>query len=406
MNARKIKITLLIILAVFLVGISTVYFKYQKVSKLVADTINTRLNKKVKRKINFGKIGFSILEGIIIHDAAASHSYGTSKENFFTARKVILTPELIPLLKNKIFFKKVEFINSEFKIKREINGKWNFEDLLLLLPETTKGLYLTWNTKELIFVDSNAEIEDKVSQTVFSLENSDLGIYHYSSFGGNFKFSLEGDFKTAFSNNLLQGEMEIESNANFEYSGLSSSFGKIILGDVIFNEITLEKSELEWKLFGMRKKIPERNCFAAFKVNNIFIPSHNPVVKQYIIKPLENFSSVLGKKLPEIEDVQIEKLSVNASLKDKTLNISEFNLDTNFLDLKYNFQIDTDKKTINLKLLTKLGTDKFEIMANGAVYNPEIKPELSYTARTRFVSLLKSLSDKLNKFLYGEGKNE
>ena len=149
MNFTRTRLLLAVLLLAAAAAGGFAYFKYRSFSRYLAAQIGGQAGKKLGREVKFKSISFSPLKGVVIKEACVSRRPDFSKGNFFCAEKTIIRPELGALLKNKLYFSRVAFDKPVLKV-REKGGRWDFEDLLALLPDTDKGLYLTWNASELV----------------------------------------------------------------------------------------------------------------------------------------------------------------------------------------------------------------------------------------------------------------
>ena len=372
------------------------YFKYQKISHYLIDQLSGQASKKLGRQIKFRAISFSPLSGIIIKDACVSRRPDFSKGSIFCAQKTVIRPQLAALLKNQVYFSRISLEKPVIKV-RERNGEWDFADLLALLPKTDKGLYLTWNASELTMKDAALEADLETSGMSLALENANLKLDHYSSFGGNFGLSADGLVKTAVKGKLLSAEVKFRTEANFEYAGLSSAKGNFSADHAAYGAITLEKLNADWSFFNMLKPLAQRNYSATLTAENLVVPGQENAARDGVSKGLELFSSAMGRSAPKIEDIEMRSLSAAFRLKDSALSVSDIALRTNFMDLDSGITINGPAKTADASIEAVIGSNKLKMAASGPMSAPQIKPVLSDTLSTKFKDALAGIEASLLK---------
>ena len=393
-KARLSKIIAALSLLVILGATLLIYIKYRRFSDYLTGRINSAAGQKLGREIRFRKISFSPLKGVIIDDACVSRRPSFKAGEFFCARRTIISPELRTLLKNQVYFSRVAFTDPVFKL-RESAGRWDFEDLLALLPKTTQGLYITWNAKELALENARLEVRMDTSGRDFTLENSDLKLLHYSSFGGNYTAEFKGLLKSAIAGKLLSSGVSLKASANFDYGGLASLKGSFEAADASYGAITLSALRADWELFNMRSGTKEKNYSARLEADNLFIPgSENPGIKA-LEKGLELFSSVMGKAVPRMEDIEARKIKAAFSLKNSVISLKDIKIASNLLDLNADLAFDGAARSTDSRLEAKIGTNELKLAAVGPLARPEITPELSITLNEKLTSALKSLNELL-----------
>ena len=396
MNFTRFKVIAAALLLFVAGGGAVAYFKYQKISHYLIDQLNGQASKKLGRQIKFRAISFSPLGGIIIKDACVSRRPDFSKGNFFCAEKTVIRPQLAALMKNRVYFSKVAFEKPVLKV-RERNGEWDFADLLALLPKTDKGLYLTWNASELTMTNAVLEADLETSGLSLALENANLKLTHYSSFGGNYGLSADGLVKTAVKGKLLSSEVKFNTDANFDYGGLSSTKGTFSADHTAYGAITLDKLTADWSLFNMRKPVAEKNYSVALKAENLLVPGHENAARDGVAKGLELFSSAMGRAAPKIDDIEMRSLSAAFRLNDSSLAVSGIALRTNFMDLDAGITINGPARTADASLEALIGSNKLKLAASGPMNAPEIKPVLSDTLSAKFKDALAGVEASLLK---------
>lgn len=372
------------------------YFKYKQISDYLITQIGGQSAKKLGRQVKFGGISFSPLGGVVITDACVSRRPDFSKGNFFCAARTVIRPQFIALLRNQVYFSKIAFERPVLKV-RERGGVWDFADLLALLPETRKGLYLTWNASELTMTDAVLEADLETSGLSLALENADVALEHYSSFGGGYALSAGGLVKTALKGKLLAAEVELNAKANFDYGGLSSSKGSFGAGNISFGAMTLENLGVEWNLFNIRKPLAEKNYSVTLTAEKLFIPGHENPLKAGVSKCLALFSAAMGRPAPKIDDIEMAALNAAFRLDNSVLTFSDLALRTNFMDLYAGLAIDGPERTAEASIDAAIGSSKIKLSASGPLASPEIKPALSATLSEKFKEALRSIENGLLK---------
>ena len=418
MKTRLSKIIAALVLLVFLGGVLFVYARYKQFSGYLIGRINsaadiargprqaivTAAGQKLGREIRFKKISFSPLKGIIIENACVSRRPSFKAGEFFCARRTVIRPELRALLKNQVYFSRVAFMDPVFKL-RESAGRWDFEDIIALLPKTTQGLYVTWNTKELALENARLEVSMGTSGRDFALENSNLKLLHYSPFGriksghplcgGNYTAEFKGLLKSAIAGKLLSSGVSLKTSANFDYGGLASLKGSFEADNASYGAITLAALRADWELFNIRSKTKEKNYSARLEAENLFIPGSENSGLKTLTKGLEFFSAVMGKPVPRIEDIEAQKLKAVFSLKNSVISLKDIKIDSNFLNLNADLAFDSAARSTESRLEARIGPNKLKFAAVGPLAGPEITPELSTTLNEKLTSALKSLNELL-----------
>lgn len=369
-----------------------VYVKYSRFSGYLISRINSAAGQKLGREIRFKKISFSPLKGIIIDDACVSRRPSFKTGEFFCARQTIIRPELRALLKKQVYFERISFTDPVFKL-RENAGRWDFEDLIAMLPKTTQGLYITWNTKELTLENARVEVSMTTSGRDLVFENSDLKLLHYSSFGGNYTAEFKGLLKSAVAGKLLSSLIDIKTSANFDYGGLASLKGSFKADDASYGAITLAAVRADCELFNMRSKAGEKNYSARLEAEKLFIPGSETSAKRTLTGGLELFSAVMGKSVPRIEDIEVKDIKAAFSLKNSVISLKNIEIDSNFLNLKADLAFDGAARSTESRLEAKSGPNELKLTAIGPLARPEITPVFSETLNKKLVSALNSLSE-------------
>lgn len=372
------------------------YFKYKKITSYLVGQIHGQTSKKFGRQVKFKSVSFSPFKGIVIREACVSRRPDFSKGNFFCAAKTVVRPQFAALMRNQVYFSKVSFEKPVLKV-RERGGVWDLADLLALLPETQKGLYLTWNTSELTMKGAVLEADLETSGLSLALENADISLEHHSSFGGNYGLSAEGLVKTVLKGKLLSAEVKLETDANFDYGGLASVKGSLGAENISYGAITLESLKTDWSLFNIRKPLAERNYTVRLAAEKLVIPGQENSVREGVAKGLALFSAAMGKPAPRIEDIEMSSLSAAFRLDDSSLAFKDLALRTNFMDLYAGLAIDGPAKTAEASLNAEIGANKIKMSASGPMASPRILPALSTTLSAKFKEALAGIENSLLK---------
>ena len=393
-RARIVLLTLLLLLA----GAGGfAYFKYKQLSNYVVGQISGQAAKKLGRQVKFKSAAFSPLKGIVIREACVSRRPDFSKGEFFCAAKAVIRPQLGALLRNQVYFSSITLEKPVLKV-RERGGRWDFEDLLALLPDTDKGLYLTWNVSELIMRDAVLEADLETSGLSLALEDADLKLEHYSSYGGNFGLEAEGEVKTLLNGKLLSSSVKLDTEANFEYGGLSSTKGSFKAEDTAYGAMTLDVFKADWTLFNLRKPLAEKNYSVSVSAEKLLAPTLDSSASARIAEAMYLFCRIMGRPAPPVvEDYELHSLNAGFTLNDSKLSFKDVSIKTNFMDLDAALGIDGPAKTADARLKADIGGNKLELSAAGPLKNPELKPLLSATLAEKLRAALFGAEDSLLK---------
>ncbi len=372
------------------------YFKYRKVYAYVMEQVGSQAAKKLGREVKFKSAAFSPLKGIVLKEACVSRLPDFSKGNFFCAAKVVIRPKLGALLRNQVYFSSVYFEKPVIKV-RERGGRWDFADLLALLPDTDKGLYLTWNASELSMRDAVLEADLETSGLSLALEGADLKLEHYSSYGGHFGLEAQGQVKTVLNGKLLSSDVKLETDANFEYGGLSSTKGSFTAETTLYGAMIMEKFSAEWTLFNMRKPLAEKNYSVAAAAEGILVPSLDSAASEKVSEAMLLFSKITGKPLPPVEDYRVDSLKASFYLNDSKLAFRDVSLRTNLISLDAALAIDGPAKTAEAALKAELNGSKLDLSASGPLYKPQLRPLLAATLDAKLKEALRGAENSLLK---------
>lgn len=355
-----------------------VYFKYRTLSAHIADQIGGQASKKLGRQVKFARVSFSPLKGVILRDACVSRRPDFSRGNFFCAEKVVIRPSFAALLKNKVHFSRVAFDKPVLKV-REKGGRWDFEDLLALLPETDKGLYLTWNADELALTDAVLEADMETSGLSLALKDADLRLAHYSSYGGNYSLEAQGLVQTVHDGKLVSAEAELDADLNFDYGGLASTSGSLALSDISYGAASLKRFGANWKLFNIRKPLAEKNYAVSVEAAELLVPTLGSAAGAKVTEAMQLFSRITSKPLPPVEDYRVSSFKAALALDNSRLALKDIALRSDFISLDAALAIDGPAKTAEAGLKAELSGSKLDLSASGPIGSPAVKPLLSYT---------------------------
>lgn len=372
------------------------YFKYRKISAYVVDQIGGQASKKLGRQFRFSSVSFSPLKGIVLRDACLSRLPDFSKGEFFCARKTVIRPQLRALLRNRVYFSSVVLEQPVLKV-RERGGRWDFEDLLALLPETDKGLYLTWNARELAMRGGRVEADLETSGLSLALEDLDLELGHHSSYGGNFGLEAAGLVKTIYKGKLVSAAVSLDTDSNFAYGGLASAKGEFRARDISYGAMTLEALSADWELFNIRKPLAEKNYSVSVAAAGLLLPAQESAARDGVARGLELFAAAMGRPVPRIEDIEMSSFAAAFRLDDSVLALKDVALRTNFMDLDAALTIFGPRREADASLKVAIGSNKLEMSAAGPLRAPRIEPLLSSTLSARFKSALAAAENSLLK---------
>lgn len=385
----------LLLLAAAAAG-AAAYFKYRKFSAYVVDQISGQAARKLGRQVKFSGVSYSPLKGIVLRDACVSRRPDFSKGEFFCAKKTVIRPQLRALLRNRVSFSSVLFEQPVLKV-RERGGRWDFEDLLALLPETSKGLYLTWNASELAMRGGRVEADLETSGLSLALEDLDLKLDHYSSYGGNFGLEAAGLAKTVYGGKLVSAGFSLKTDSNFAYGGLASAKGDFRARDISYGAMTLRSFSAAWDLFNLRKPLGEKNYSVSVNAEGLLLPAQENAARDGVARGLELFSAAMGRTVPSIEDIEMNSFTAAFRLDDSVLAVKDIALRTNFIELDAALTIFGPQRKADASLKAVLGDSRLEMSAAGPLDAPRIKPLLSATLTAKFKSALAAAEDSLLK---------
>jgi len=394
MPLTRARVLLALLLLAAAGALAFTYFKYRKLSAFVVDQIGGQAAKKLGRQVRFSSVAYSPFKGIVLRDACLSRLPDFSKGEFFCAKKTVIRPRLRALLRNRVSFSSVVFEAPVLKV-RERAGRWDFEDLLALLPETDKGLYLTWNASELALRGGRVEADLETSGLSLALEDLDLELGHYSSYGGNFGLEAAGLAKTVYKGKLVSAGFSLKTDSNFAYGGLSSAKGEFRARDISYGAMTLETLSADWDLFNMRKPLGEKNYSVSVAAAGLVLPAQENAARDGVARGLELFSAAMGRTVPKIEDIELSSFTAAFRLDDSVLAVKDIALRTNFMELDAALTIFGPQRKADASLRAVVGDSKLEMSAAGPLGAPRVKPLLSSTLTARFKSALAAAENSL-----------
>lgn len=372
------------------------YFRYRGLSGRVADALGGQAAGTLGRQVRFGGVSFSPLRGVVIKDACVSRRPDFSKGSFFCAEKVVIRPSFAALARNKVRFSRVAFEKPVLKL-REKDGHWDFEDLLALLPDTDKGLHLTWNAEELVMTGATLEADLETSGLSLALEEADLRLAHYSSYGGNYALQAGGRLKTVHNTKLVTAAARLDADLNFDYGGLASTSGRFSAQGIGYGAASLKALRADWKLFKLRKPLAEKNYALALAAEGLLVPQLDGAASARVDEALRLFSRITGKPAPAVEDLEAASLGAVFTLRDSRLAVKDIKLRTNFMALDAALAIDGPGRTADAFLKAELGASRLELSAAGPLQAPRLKPLLSATLAARIKEALLAAENSLLK---------
>ncbi len=394
MRPTRARIFLFSLAALLLCSAALVYFKYRRFAALVTDQAGAQASKRLGREVRLSGVSFSPLSGVIIRGACVSRRPDFSKGSFFCADRIMIRPRLGALLRNRFYLARVELDKPVIKLREE-NGRWDFEDLLALLPRTDKGLHLTWNTTELRLRNASVEADMGTSGLSLSVRNADLDLTHYSAFGGNYSVRASGLISTAAGGRLLSGAAKLDAEANFDYGGLSSTNGSFAATGVSYGAATLGSFNAAWKLFNIRRPLPEKNYSVDAAAADLLVPAHDSQTAGRIAGALRLLSRVTGRQLSFRSDFRAGSLKAAFSLKGSSLSLSGVSLRSDPLSLDAALTINGGARTAEAALDAALGGGRLNLSASGPLARPEIRPLLSSTLEAELRKGLAALENWL-----------
>lgn len=394
MMTTRLRVMIAAALLLFAAGGAGMYFQYKKISGYITEQLSGQAAKKLGRQIKVDKVSFSLLDGITLENACVSRRPDFSKGNFFCAERTVIRPQFSAFIRNKVYFSSISFVKPRLSV-REDNGVWDFADLLALIPDTDKGLYLTWNTSELSMTGAVLEADLHSTGLSLALEDTSLKLEHFSTLGGNYGLKAAGRLQTAVKDKLLTSDIKLDAEANFDYGGLASTKGTFEAADVSYGAITLASLKSDWSLFNMRKALAEKNYSFDLSAENLLVPAQENSMRDSVTEYLQMFSSAMGKPAPRIEDIEMASLKGSFRLDDNKLAVKDLALRTNFMDLDGKLELDGPAKTAEAGLNLNIGSNKIELAASGPMAEPVIKPALSITLSSKLKEALAGLEKSL-----------
>jgi uncharacterized protein involved in outer membrane biogenesis len=372
------------------------YARYKNFSERLIKQLDSQTGQTLGRRLKFRKIGFSPLKGVVIAGLCVSRAPDFSKGTFFCADRIVLRPEIAPLMRNRLRFAEVELVSPVINI-REKDGKWDFEDLLALLPKTSKGLYLTWNVKKLALTGAKVEADLSSSGRSFSLENADITLLHYSGLAGNFSLQLSGALKTVLKGQLLTSGVSLKTDLNFEYAGLTAAFGGTEFTGASLGAATLKRAALSWELFNMDLPTARKNYSARLTAEKLFVPEQSCGLSAAVNAAMGTLSSVMGKETPAVKDVELENLTLDLALRDGTLRVKRLSMNTSFLDAETEYELNGTSRSVSIRFAARTGRNKLDLTASGPMDNPRIAPAMCATLNRKLTGMIRGINSALLK---------
>lgn len=392
-RARVIAASLLLLAAV-LAGF--LYFQQRRLSAFVAKQVGVQAQKRLGRQVRLGKVSVSLLGNITLRDACLSRLPDFASGEFFCAAEARIHPTFATLLGREMHFSYIGLEKPVIRL-RERSGRWDVADLLALIPDSEKGLHMTWNTDELELEGSDIEVEMESSGLSVALENADIEISHRLAEGAGVKLRAQGRARTSHRGKLVSALAELDLEANFEPEGLSSTKGEFTAEDVSYGAGSLLKFKADWALFNIRKPLPEKNYSISASASGLLIPAQEGNARAAVTDGLKLFSAAMGKPVPEINDIEAGAISGSLRLDDSVLSLQRLALRSNFMELDGALSIDGPAKKADAELKAGIGSSKFSMSVSGPMDKPRIKPLLSTTLDAKFKAALLGLENSILK---------
>ncbi|KAF0126171.1 MAG: hypothetical protein FD189_683 [Elusimicrobia bacterium] len=364
--------------------------KYGGLGGAVAAALAETASRKAGRELRIKSVSFSPLGGLTLRGVSVSEKPSFIKGVFFSAEKARLAVALMPLLRGSVVFSAAEFDGVFFKV-REKDGEWNFRDLLALLPDTVKGLHLTWNARRLVFRGARVQADLTTAGLSLDMTETDAVVKHYSSFGGNFNIEASGRAGTAWGGRLFTGAYEAKIDLNFTTLGLASSSGRLAMTDLELGDMRLARLGGRWDFFRIGRGAA-RNYSLEAEASDFFAPGYRSPFRDAVDKGLKSIFSAMGAAPPKTEDIKADSLSARASLKGGRLRVEELRLEADFARLRAAFAAGAGPET-ELEIEAEAAGKKFRARASGTDARPRVEPELSESLREALLASRRGLKE-------------
>lgn len=364
--------------------------KYGGLGGALAAALAETASRKAGRELRIKSVSFSPLGGLTLRGVSVSERPSFEKGVFFSAEKARLAMPLLPLLRGSVVFSAAEFDGAFFKV-REKDGEWNFRDLLALLPDTVKGLHLTWNARRLVLRDTRVQADLLTPGLSLDMAGTDAVVKHYSSFGGNFNIEASGRAGTAWGGRLFTGSYAAEVDLNFTPLGLDSSSGRLKMEDLELGDMRLAELVGRWDFFRIGRGA-ERNYSLEAEASDFFAPGYRSAFRDGVESGLKSLFSALGSAPPEIDDIRADSFSARATLRKGCLRVEDLRLETGFASLSAAFAAGAGEGT-ELEIEAGAAGKKFRARASGGDARPKVEPELSRSLREPLLSARRGLKE-------------
>lgn len=396
---RKKKIFAAAVAALVLAGGGAFVFlsrKYGGLGGAVAAALAETAAKRAGRELRIKSASFSPFTGLELTGVEVSEEPSFEKGVFFSAERVLLDMPLLPLLKGEAEFNKAEVDGAFFKL-RERDGDWNYGDLLELLPDTAKGLHLTWNAREVVLRRTRIQADMATPGLSLDMTETEAAVKHYSSFGGNFDIKASGRIGTAWGGRLFTGDYSAEIDLNFTPRGLDSTSGGVEFEDLRLGDSTLGSLTAGWDFFKIGKPA-ERNFSLRLEAAGFLAPSYRKSPLAPVEKGIASFYRAMGAAPPRADDIKADSLALKASLKEGRLKIEELRIDSDMADLRGTFAAGGGADP-ELELEAEAAGKRFRARISGPEKRPKVEPELSNTLRQGLLSARRGLEEFFRKKL-------
>lgn len=390
---RKKKILAASLAALVLAGGGAALFlarKYGGMGGTIAAALAETASKKAGRQMRIKTVSFSPFTGLEMRGVEVSERPSFDKGVFFSAERVLLDMPLTPLLKGEAVFETAEFDGAFFKVREE-GGNWNYGDLLALLPDTAKGLHLTWNARRLVFRRARVQADMATPGLSLDMTGTEATVKHYSSFGGNFNMKIRGKAATAWAGRLFSGDYSADMDINFTTLGLDSASGGLELENIALGDMSLAVISAEWDLFKMGEAAA-RNYSLKIEASDFLAPSYRNSPLAGLEKGLASFYRAMGAAPPRTDDIRADSIGLKASLKDGRFRIDELRADSELVDLRASFAAGGGPDA-ELELEAGAAGKKLKARVSGPEKRPKVEPELSDTLREGLLAARRGLKD-------------
>ncbi len=368
--SKKSKIILSVILMTASIPLSIIYYKAQKHGEIIVAKASQYLSKKTGRKVNIGSVSYSVVDGLVIKDALIKEKDG--KTDFLSFKRAEIKINEKKFIDGELVFEKVAFYGGKLRIENT-QGKWNFEDLLNLLPPSQKPIQLVWNAKEFSFEDFFVSFF--LNNMEISLDKCDLSILHRSSTGGNFFFSLSTKLSGIKEKKFFSADLQSEGDLVYDYALLKSAKIDTDMENILYDQVSVKSLSFSGHFLDMDKKLFS-NFNSELEIKNLFVPSLKKNFPSFSLN-IEMAEKALGKNILSEKDFSIENLSIYAKSKKSESEIN-FSVKSNLIDIQF-FSLASLDKGDNIKAVLEISDSKMKLNALSDFNKVKFQENLSET---------------------------